>query len=180
MIRTLKRIVLAGAITLAPLNHATAQKPDALVPAGLTPEELARQSAGDDLDALTQHVQSLAVMAQRHIEEVGLARALLDFRAHPWKREANGLHIWGVTVTGMSWFDAGHPEIIGLDVRYMADLTGKIWWPMSVASANGEGDAVFEILYPHPNSLRAARGRHTCFPLKDGQRLLCAGAYEEL
>ena len=41
-----------------------------------------------------------------------LAKAPDDFKKKPWKRNANGLHVWGVTVSGMSWYDVGHPDLV--------------------------------------------------------------------
>jgi hypothetical protein len=138
------------------------------------------RSAGTDLVRVEEDVVELATMARTHIDEVGLADAVEDFRAQPWVRDANGLHLWGVTVTGMSWFDAGHPDLVGLDVSGMSDIQGRPFQALAVSSADGTGDAIFEILYPHPKSGKAARGLHHCFMLEDGQRVLCAGAFEEV
>jgi hypothetical protein len=139
--------------------------------------ELYQQSAGSDLTRVGTQVVELSGLAQKHIQEVGLAQAMLDFAAAPWRRHANGLHLWGVTISGMSWFDAGHPDLVGLDVSGMTDIEGRNWWQLAVDSANGSGAATFEILYPHPDTGRAARGLHTCFLLEDQQRVLCAGAF---
>lgn len=140
---------------------------------------LYQRSAGSDLAQVGSNVTELADLAQKHIAEAGLGKAMLDFAAAPWRRHANGLHLWGVTISGMSWFDAGHPDLVGLDVSGMTDIEGRNWWQLAVDSANGSGAATFEILYPHPDTGRAARGLHTCFMLEDRQRVLCAGAFED-
>ena len=143
----------------------------------VSPVTLDQQSAKNDLQLLSAHVQDLARFAREHIEDVGLAAALKEFVDQPWKRSANGLHLWGVTTSGISWFDAGHPELVGLDVSAMSDLEGRLWAQMAVASATGSGEAQFQLLFPHPITSRAAKGLHSCFMLADGQRVLCAGAF---
>ena len=134
-------------------------------------------AAGTDGAAVRGDVQALAELARKHLRTVGLRQALEDFRSRPWQRDANALHLWGVTRSGMHWFDAGHPEIIGLDVSEMADIEGRVWFDMAIASAEGTGEAVFELLFPHPRHGRAARNLNRCFLLEDGERVLCAGAY---
>jgi hypothetical protein len=138
------------------------------------------RSAGDNLVQVGQDVHELAAAAEAHIDNVGLGAAIRDFQEDPWVREANGLHVWGVTVKGVSWFDAGHPELVGLQVNDMSDIEGRHWAEMAIDSATGAGPKTFEILYPHPRSGKAARGLHQCFMLKDGQRVLCAGAFQDI
>jgi hypothetical protein len=136
--------------------------------------------AGADLTVAKDHAGALLKLARAHIAAVGLDRALKDFVATPWRRRANGLHLWGVTRDGESWFDAGHPELVGLNTIDMTDLAGNNWVRLGVASATGEGAAFFLLTFPHPETHRAARGWHTCFMLDDDHRLLCAGASEDL
>jgi hypothetical protein len=138
------------------------------------------RSAGRDLAMIERDVHELATAAEAHIENVGLGNAIMDFQKDPWVRSANGLHIWGVTVKGMSWFDVGHPELVGLQVTDMSDIEGRHWARMAADSATGAGPRVFEILYPHPRSGKAARGLHQCFMLADEQRVLCAGAFQDI
>lgn len=138
------------------------------------------RSSGTDLNKIGQDVSELAALAEMHIENVGLGNAIGDFQKAPWIREANGLHLWGVTVTGTHWFDAGHPEFVGLKVNEMSDIRGRYWAKMVIDSATGTGPKVFEILFPHPRSGKAARGLHQCFMLADGQRALCAGAFQDI
>lgn len=144
-----------------------------------SPEDLVNQSAGDDMDVLQHHVESLSEMAEEHISAVGLAQAIVDFQDAPWLREANGLHLWGSNSTGVHWFDAGHPEVVGLNVAAMSDLEGRNWWELALAAATGEGERTFMLVFPHPQTQRAARGLHSCFMLEDEQRFLCAGAFED-
>jgi hypothetical protein len=141
--------------------------------------ELQSRSAGADLERIRADVDELVSLSRQHIEAVGLDVALRDFMRAPWARSANGLHLWGVTVDGISWFDAGHPDLVGLSVAGMADLEGRIWQALALASANGTGAVFFELLYPHPTTGQAARGLHRCFLLKDRQRVLCGGAFQD-
>lgn len=138
------------------------------------------RSAGTDLNKIGQDVDELVALAEGHISDVGLGNALKDFQEEPWIREANGLHLWGVTVSGTHWFDAGHPEFVGLQVNEMSDIQGRHWARMAVDSAVGDGPKRFEILFPHPRSGKAARGLHQCFMLADNQRVLCAGAFQDI
>jgi hypothetical protein len=140
---------------------------------------LAGRAAGADLDLVRGDVVELADLARRHIDEAGLETALKDFLSAPWKRPANGLHLWGVTTDGVSWFDTGHPELIGIDVSNITDIEGRFWTQLAEASARGTGDKVFLLLFPHPRTARSAVGYHTCFMLGDGERILCAGAFED-
>lgn len=142
--------------------------------------DLQSRSAGTDIDLIGQDVNELAALARNHIDEVGLGTAVRDFQDDPWKHEANGLHLWGVTVTGTHWFDAGHSEFAGLQVNEMSGIQGRHWAKMAIDSATGDGPKRFEILFPHPKSGKAARGFHECFMLDDGQRTLCAGAYQDI
>lgn len=141
--------------------------------------EIGNADAKDDMIQLEQHVRNLRSLAQAHVADVGLAQALNDFKSHPWKRDANGLHVWGVTLSGMSWFDAGHPEIVGLDVSAMSDLEGRLWADLATLSALGSGDLIFRIVFPHPRTQQAATGLHGCFLLEDKERVLCAGGFED-
>jgi hypothetical protein len=142
-------------------------------------DDLFARSAGDNLKQVCQDVEQMTELSQRYIKEKGLKQALIDFPHPPWKRSANGLHMWGVTLSGMSWFDAGHPDLVGLDVSGMTDIEGRNWWELAVASALGTGDSNFSIVFPHPKTARAATGYHSCFLLEDQQRVLCAGAFED-
>ncbi|WP_417770088.1 hypothetical protein [Stappia sp.] len=160
----------------------------ALFPAGMVAvaradnggaEAIHARSAGADLEALRRDVEELAVVAEKHIDDKGLRQALDDFRSAPWVREANGLHLWGVTVSGVSWFDTGHPELIGIDVSNITDIEGRFWAKLAVQSALGTGDKVFLLLFPHPHTGKSAVGFHSCFALEDGERVLCAGAFED-
>lgn len=142
-----------------------------------TIEELHEMSAGNDFARLTEQVRLLAELAQSEIETHRVEAVTDKFRKKPWRRIANGLHLWGVTSNGVAWFDAGHPELEGLDVSEMSDLHGRNWSALAVASADGTGSEVFEITFPHPVLKRAARGLHTCFRIKETDRVLCAGAF---
>ncbi|WP_428696797.1 hypothetical protein [Stappia sp.] len=142
-------------------------------------ETVHARSAGPDLDAVRRDVGDLAVLAQKHIGEAGLRQALKDFSGAPWVRDANGLHLWGVTVSGVSWFDTGHPELVGIDVSNITDIEGRFWAKLAVQSALGTGDKVFLLLFPHPKTGKSAVGFHSCFALEDGERVLCAGAFED-
>lgn len=142
--------------------------------------DLHGRSAGTDIERIAEDVRELAALAEAHIDEVGLGKAVRDFQEEPWIREANGLHLWGVTVGGTHWFDAGHPEFVGLQVSEMSDIEGRYWAKMVIDSATGTGPKLFEILFPHPRSGKAARGFHQCFMLDDGQRALCAGAFQDI
>ncbi len=141
-------------------------------------EALHARSAGAEMAMLQRDVELLRDLAQSHIDTVGLVQALNDFMASPWSRDANGLHIWGVTKTGISWFDAGHPEVVGLDVSQMSDLEGRMW--ANLATQSAAKNSVFTLLFPHPRTGQAAQGVHSCFMLADGQRVLCAGAFEDI
>lgn len=140
---------------------------------------LAGRAAGSDLERVRGDVVELADLARRHIDEAGLDAALKDFLSPPWTREANGLHLWGVTTDGVSWFDTGHPELVGIDVSNITDIEGRFWTQLAEASASGTGDKVFLLLFPHPRTARSAAGYHTCFMLDDDERILCAGAFED-
>lgn len=142
--------------------------------------DIYKRSAGTDIEKIGQDVRDLSTLAAAHIDEVGLGVAIRDFQTKPWIREANGLHLWGVTVDGVHWFDAGHPEFVGLQVSEMSDILGRRWASTIIASATGTGPKRFEILFPHPQSGKAARGFHECFMLEDGQRALCAGAFQDI
>ncbi|WP_425087467.1 hypothetical protein [Stappia sp.] len=144
-----------------------------------TIEDLYARDSQVDLEDLQKDVVRLATLARRHIDAVGLAEALTDFRQKPWKRKANGLHVWGVTVSGMSWYDVGHPDLVGIDVSNITDIEGRYWARLARESADGSGAKVFSLLFPHPETGLSARGLHTCFLLKDGQRILCAGGFED-
>jgi hypothetical protein len=145
--------------------------------AGVT--NLFERCAGSDLGRVRSDVEELAGLARQHIAAVGLRQAMQDFAGAPWKRHANGLHLWGVTRSGMSWFDAGHPDLVGLDVSGMTDIEGRNWWQLAIDSAQATGAVTFKLLFPHPESGRAAAGFHTCFLLDDQQRVLCAGAFAD-
>ena len=147
--------------------------------AALTLDEIATADAKDDLGVLETHVTGLLELAVAHIAEVGLAQALADFDHYPWKRAANALHVWGVTMNGVHWYDAGHPQLVGLDVTQMSDLEGVRWAERAFEAADGSGDPVFRIVYPHPETHRAATGLQTCTLLDDGERALCTGAFED-
>ncbi len=142
-------------------------------------EAVFARAAGADLDAVRRDVSELATLAERHIAEAGLRKALTDFAGAPWVREANGLHLWGVTVSGVSWFDTGHPELVGIDVSNITDIEGRLWADLAVKSARNEGDKLFLLLFPHPKTAKSAIGYHSCFLLEDGERVLCAGAFED-
>ncbi len=142
-----------------------------------TIEELHEMSAGNDVTQLTEHVRLLAQLAKTEIDAHGIEAVEDKFRETPWRRVANGLHLWGVTTRGVAWFDAGHPELEGLDVSEMSDLHGRSWSALAVASADGTGAEVFEITFPHPILKRAARGLHNCFRIRESDRVLCAGAF---
>lgn len=142
-------------------------------------EAIHARSAGADLDAVRRDVGELAALAEKHIGDKGLRQALKDFGTAPWVRDANGLHLWGVTVSGVSWFDTGHPELVGIDVSNITDIEGRFWAKLAVRSALGTGDKVFLLLFPHPKTGKSAVGFHSCFALEDGERVLCAGAFED-
>ncbi|WP_349360730.1 hypothetical protein [Stappia sp.] len=140
-------------------------------------EEINARSAGADLDRLREDVLALADLAEAHIKHAGLVPALDAFEAAPWKRKANGLHIWGVTTGGISWYDVGHPDLVGIDVSNITDIEGRHWARLARASADGTGEEVFGLVFPHPETNRSAQGLHTCFLLPDGERILCAGGF---
>lgn len=140
-------------------------------------DELHAAAAGNDMDKLRMQVEQLAVLAKAEIAAKGVHRALGSFRSPPWKREANGLHMWGVNKDGLSWFDAGHPELEGLNVSEMSDMQGRNWSRLAIDSAAGTGEKFFEITFPHPVLKHAATGVHTCFPVENSERVLCAGAF---
>ncbi|WP_067333447.1 hypothetical protein [Stappia indica] len=140
---------------------------------------LAARDAGGDLELVRRDVVELAELARTHIGNKGLDTALKDFQSEPWVREANGLHLWGVTTKGVSWFDTGHPELIGIDVSNITDIEGRFWTQLAEASARSTGEKVFLLLFPHPKTARSAVGYHTCFMLEDDERILCAGAFED-
>ena len=148
-------------------------------PAAETIDDLYARESGSDFEELQKDVVRLATLAREHIDAVGLAKALDDFKKKPWKRKANGLHVWGVTVSGMSWYDVGHPDLVGIDVSNITDIEGRYWTRLARASADGSGAKVFSLLFPHPETGLSARSLHTCFLLKDGQRILCAGGFED-
>jgi hypothetical protein len=142
-----------------------------------TIEQLHEMSAGHDMAELRKQVERLARLAKAEIKARGVEAAMKAFRHAPWRRDANGLHLWGVTNAGLSWFDAGHPELEGLNVSEMSDLHGRKWARLAVASADGSGEKTFEITFPHPTFKSAARGLHNCFRVKKSDRVLCAGAF---
>ncbi len=142
-----------------------------------TVEKLYQTSAGHDLVKLRAQVEEMAHLAKAEVEAHGVDEATKAFRKSPWHRAANGLHIWGVTTQGISWFDAGHPELEGLNVSEMSDMHGRNWAQLALASADGSGDKTFEITFPHPTLKTAARGLHNCFKVKSSDRVLCAGAF---
>ncbi|SDU07749.1 hypothetical protein [Stappia sp. ES.058] len=143
-------------------------------------ENLHARTAGLNSEALRRDVVELARLARRHVETEGLVVALDEFKRKPWKRQANGLHIWGVTMSGLSWYDVGHPDLVGIDVRNITDIEGRYWARLARESAEGSGARVFSLLFPHPETELSARSLHTCFLLKDGQRILCAGGFEDV
>ncbi len=149
--------------------------------AGLSDEiaALHRERAGADMGVIRDHIGRLAVLARRRIAEIGLDQALDEFMKDPWRRTANGLHLWGVTRAGVSWFDAGHPELVGLDVSEMSDIEGRNWSRLAWESGAGTGARVFEILFPHPITLHSMHGLHECWLVGAGDRVLCAGAFED-
>ena len=140
-------------------------------------EALYAASAGDDIAKLRQQVEEFAELAKAEVDAKGIEAAKDQFRNAPWRRQANGLHLWGVTRTGVAWFDAGHPELERLVVSEMSDLNGLSWPQLALASADGSGEKTFEITFPHPVLKRAAKSLHQCFPIKDSDRVLCAGAF---
>jgi hypothetical protein len=145
-----------------------------------TIEDLQAGDAGSNLEELQKDVVRLAALARMHIKSDGLSVALEDFKQRPWKRQANGLHMWGVTASGMSWYDVGHPDLVGIDVSSITDIEGRYWARLAKESADGSGEKVFSLLFPHPETDLSARGLHTCFLLEDGQRILCAGGFEDV
>ena len=145
------------------------------LPVGEAVRVLHERPAARTPEALERDVDARAILAERRLAAGDLATALEAFEAPPWRREANALHLWGVNTRGVSWFDAGHPAVVGLDVSEMTDLEGRNWWEMALASARGAGP--FSLLFPHPRSGHAARSIHRCFALADGQRVLCAGGF---
>jgi hypothetical protein len=140
-------------------------------------EELHSAPGAKDLDALRVHVGKLAELAKAEVAAKGVEPAIRAFRSPPWKREANGLHMWGVTREGISWFDAGHPELEGLNVSEMSDMQGRNWSRLALESADGSGAKDFELIFPHPTRKNAAKGVHSCFQVEKSERVLCAGAF---
>lgn len=142
-------------------------------------ERIYAAAAGADLEALRTHVEALSELAEARLARGDVEQALREFREAPWRRTANGLHLWGVTEDGLSWFDAGHPELEGLNTSEMTDIEGRSWARLAWDSATGAGASTFMIVFPHPESQRPARGLHRCFLLADDQRALCAGGFED-
>lgn len=128
-----------------------------------------------NIAAVERDAERLADLAEQRIAEIGLGGALEEFSDPPWTREANALYLWGITTGQVSWFDAGHPEVVGLDIGEMSDLRGRPWAELALASARGTGS--FVLLFPHPRTRRAAQSVHHCFMLEDGERVLCAGGF---
>ena len=124
-------------------------------------------------------VEELAELAKTHVAQVGPSQAVRNFADTKWTRLANGLHLWGVTITGESWFDTGHPELVGTNASAMSDIEGRNWARLARASAEGTGERVFALVFPHPRTRRSAVGYHTCFLMPDRIRILCAGAFED-
>ncbi|MGH1478101.1 MAG: hypothetical protein ACRBM6_05120 [Geminicoccales bacterium] len=62
--------------------------------------DLYERSAGTDLKRISHDVGELAALAESHIANVGRGTATRNFQEVPSIREANGLHLWGVTVSG--------------------------------------------------------------------------------
>lgn len=178
MTGSVQTLTVALSLLVALPAAAFAEADGALSPVAAA-EALHARTAGADLDLVRSHVVELAELARRHIDEAGLETALEDFRNPPWLREANGLHLWGVTTAGVSWFDTGHPELVGIDVSNITDIEGRFWTQLAVASALETGEKVFLLLFPHPKTAKSAIGFHTCFMLEDGERVLCAGAFED-
>ncbi|WP_029056918.1 hypothetical protein [Stappia stellulata] len=148
-------------------------------PETTTIEQLQARTAGSTLEDLRRDVVQLAVLARKFVADKGLVEALDAFKETPWRRKANGLHVWGVTVSGVSWYDVGHPDLVGIDVSNITDIEGRYWARLARESADGSGAEVFSLLFPHPETGLSARGLHTCFLLKDGQRILCAGGFKD-
>ncbi|MEM7525005.1 MAG: hypothetical protein AAF360_14865, partial [Pseudomonadota bacterium] len=140
-------------------------------------DELHAASAGADLSIIRQHISVLATLSSNHIEAVGLEAALENFMVDPWRRDANGLHLWGVTESGVSWFDAGHPELVGLDVSEMSDIEGRNWSRLAWWSGARQGETAFMTVFPHPTTKRAVRSLHTCYLVGAEDRVLCAGGF---
>ncbi len=141
--------------------------------------KLRTQSAGASASRLRADVIELAKLAKAHVADVGPSQAVRDFADREWTRLANGLHLWGVTMTGESWFDMGHPELVGTNASAMSDIEGRYWARLARESAEGTGKAVFSLVFPHPRTRQSATGYHTCFLMPDRIRILCAGAFED-
>jgi hypothetical protein len=142
-----------------------------------TIDALYKTTAGSDVAKLRQQVAELARLVEAEIEAQGVDAAITAFRQPPWRRQANGFHIWGVTRTGVDWFDTAFPEFEGLVVSDMSDLNGRNAYKLALASADGSGEKAFETHFLHPVLKTAAKGVEQCFPLKDGRRIVCAGAF---
>ena len=166
-------VVLLGALLIS------AMVPASMAGATTRIEELHARSAGSKLTKLRVDVVALRDLARSHIALVGVTAAVRSFMRAPWRREANGLHIWGITMSGVSWFDAGHPELVGMDIASFTDIEGRVFARLARSSADGSGRKVFQLVFPHPLTGRSAKGLHSCFFLKDGNRILCAGGFED-
>lgn len=140
---------------------------------------LMARSAGSDANKLRMDVKELAELAKAHVSDVGPSQAIDNFTDKEWTRLANGLHLWGVTLKGVSWFDQGHPELVGTDASIMTDIEGRFWADLARKSASGTGASMFTLVFPHPGTRRSATGYHTCFMMPDQTRVLCAGAFED-
>lgn len=165
--------MIFGKIALAVILAALA---GTVVRAG-TLDELNRTAAAHDMAELRQQVEEFARLVNAEVGAQGVEAATEAFRTPLWRRQANGFHIWGVTTTGTDWLDTSYPEFENLVISEMSDLNGRYFAELALASAYGSGEKTFEVTFPHPSLKIVARGLEQCFPIKDSDRVLCAGAF---
>ena len=66
-----------------------------------------------------------------------------------------------------------------VEIRMDETVFEERWADRAVEAAMGTGDPVFEIVYPHPTTHMAATGLQSCVLMEDGERALCAGAFQD-
>jgi len=140
--------------------------------------ELHTQNSGSDLHKLEDESLKLLELAFEHIDRVGLGQALIDFRNSPWKREANQLHIWGMTDQKVDWYDAGHQEYEGISFDGVPDLNGLMFADEVLKHVHEEKPMITHMVFPHPVTTIPSDAMVVCKFLLDDKHL-CTGAFLE-